>query len=111
MKNISSKRLALSELESADIVIGTKMITTGFDFEKIGCIWILLIEWELAYSSYDAEEKAYANLKQLIGRWNRKSQETNIILQTFIPKNPTIKRLTEDNFKNFFTETLKERIE
>lgn len=109
MKNISSKREALWELDKADIIIGTKMITTGFDFENIGLIGILLVEWELSYPSYDAEEKAYCNLRQLIGRWNRKSQETQIILQTFIPKNPLLQRLTGNNFKDFFTETLSER--
>ena len=111
MKNISSKREALWELDTADIIIGTKMITTGFDFDGIWLIGILLVEWELSYPSYDAEEKAYSNLRQLIGRGNRKSQETQIVLQTFIPKNPLLIRLTGNNFKDFFSETLKERKE
>ncbi len=111
MKNISSKKAALWELENADIIIGTKMITTGFNFQRIWCIWVLLIEWELSYPSYDAEEKAYTNLRQLIGRWNRKTQKTNIILQTFIPKNSLIQRLTSANFKDFLWETLTERKE
>lgn len=42
------------------------MLTTGFDFEKIGLIGVILVEQELAYPSFDAEERAYANLKQLI---------------------------------------------
>lgn len=108
-KTLSSKKQALQELEKADIIIGTKMISTGFNFEKIGCIGVILVEWELSYPSYNAEEKAYSWLKQLIGRGNRKSQKTTIILQTFIPKNPIILRLTEKNFKDFFTETLRER--
>jgi primosomal protein N' (replication factor Y) len=111
MKNISSKKAALWELENADIIIGTKMITTGFDFEKIGLIGVILVEGELWYASYDAEESAYSNLKQLIWRWNRKSQDTKILLQSFIPKNPTIQRLTQNNFKDFISETLKERKE
>jgi len=68
VRNISSKKQALSQLETADIIIGTKMITTGFDFEKIGCIGIMLVEGELGYQSFNAEEKAYSNLKQIIGR-------------------------------------------
>lgn len=109
VKNITSKREALWELENAEIVIGTKMITTGFDFEKIWLIGIILIEWELWYPSYDAEEKAYSNLKQLVGRWNRKLQETDILIQTFIPKNELVQRITNSNFKNFLSETLAER--
>lgn len=111
VKNISSKQEALTHLENADIIIGTKMITTWFDFEKVGCIGILLVEQELSFASFDAEEKAYANLKQLIGRGNRKTQETQIVLQTFIPKNPTIVRLLNYNYKDFFFETLSERKE
>lgn len=111
IKNIQGKKVALDNLEKADIIIGTKMITTGFDFEKIGLIWILLIEWELSYPWYDAWEKAYANLKQLIGRGNRKSQETNIVMQTFIPKNPLIQSLSQANYKDYFTQTLQERKE
>ncbi len=109
MKNISSKKQALSEIKTADIIIGTKMVSTGFNFENVGLIGVILVEQELAFPSFDAEEKAYSNLKQLIGRGNRKSQKTKIILQTFIPKNPTLLRLTHDNFKNFFSQTLQER--
>jgi primosomal protein N' len=87
------------------------MITTGFDFEKIGLIGVILLEQELCHPSFDASEKAYANLKQLIGRGNRKSQETTIILQTFLAKNPLVKRLIEGNYKEFFTQTLQERKE
>lgn len=111
MKNISSKNQALTELTQAEIIIGTKMITTGFDFEKIGLIGVILVEQELAYPSFDASEKAYANLKQLIGRGNRKSQETMIILQTFLPKNPLVERLISGNYKDFFAGTLQERKE
>ncbi len=111
MKNSSSKKLALSQLTQADIIIGTKMITTGFDFEKIGLIAILLAEWELSSPSYDAYEQAYSNLRQLIGRGNRKSQKTTIILQTFIPKNPLITALCSSNYKDFLTLWLRERKE
>ncbi len=109
MRNISSKKNALSDLESADIIIGTKMITTWFDFEKIACICVILVEQEMWSANYDATERAYSNLKQLIGRWNRKSQETKIILQSYIPKNTMVSQLTQYNFKDFFMETLKER--
>ncbi|NDK10225.1 primosomal protein N' [Candidatus Gracilibacteria bacterium] len=109
MRNISSKKNALNDLDQADIIIGTKMITTGFDFEKIGCIGVILVEQELGSPNYDATERAYSNLKQLIGRGNRKSQETTIILQSFIPKNEMIRSLVESNFKDFLMQTLTER--
>jgi primosomal protein N' len=35
MKTKSSKQKALEDLKESDIVIGTKMITTGFDFDNV----------------------------------------------------------------------------
>lgn len=109
MKTLRSKKAALSDLEKSHIIIGTKMLTTGFDFEKIGLIWVILVEQELSFPRYDAEENAYVNLRQFIGRGNRKSQKTTILLQTFIPKNPILQGITDESFKEFFSRTLSER--
>jgi primosomal protein N' len=38
MKTKKSKSEALDLLNNSDIIIGTKMITTGFNFEKVGLI-------------------------------------------------------------------------
>ena len=109
IKNKTEKIKALDNLESADIIIATKMITTGFDFKNIWLIWIILAEQEFSFPNYNTEEKAYINLKQLIWRWNRLWEKTEIICQTFIPDNEIIKSLSEKNYKNFFLDTLNER--
>lgn len=109
VKNKTEKENALNKLKNAEIIIWTKMITTGFDFEKVGLISIILLEQELQNPRYDTEEKLYANIKQLIWRWWRKWQETKFIAQTFIPENKIIKNLTENNYKDFFKKTLLER--
>lgn len=108
-KNKTEKKETLEKLEKADIIIATKMITTGFDFKNIGLIWIILAEQEFSFPTYNSEEKAYINLKQLIWRWNRLWEKTEIICQTFIPDNEIIKTLTSKNYKNFFIDTLNER--
>jgi primosomal protein N' (replication factor Y) len=108
-KNKTEKKEALEKLESADIIIATKMITTGFDFRNLWLIAVILAEQEFSFPMYDSEEKAYINIKQLIGRWNRLWEKTEIIIQTFIPENEIIKTISEKNYKNFFLDTLKER--
>jgi primosomal protein N' len=35
VKNLSEKNFALENVKNADVIIGTKMITTGFDFRNI----------------------------------------------------------------------------
>ncbi len=109
VKNKSEKAKALENLEKSDIIIGTKMITTGFDFNSIWLIWVILLEQELLIPKYNTEEKVYSNIKQLIWRWWRKWEISNIVIQTFIPENEMIKSITNYNYKDFFIKTLEER--
>lgn len=109
VKNKTLKNNALNTLKKADIIIWTKMITTGFDFSNVGLIWVVLIEQELLIPKYNTEEQIYSNIKQLIWRWSRKWDISNIVIQTFIPQNEIIKDITESNYKDFFIKTLTER--
>ena len=108
-KNKTQKKEALDKLKNANIIIATKMITTGFDFKNIWLIAIILAEQESSFPSYNSQERGYINLKQLIWRGNRMWEKTNIIMQTFIPENEIIKTFTEKNYKDFFIDTLEER--
>lgn len=109
IKNKKEKEEALKNLENADIVIWTKMITTGFDLEWIWLIWIILLEQELQMPKYDTVEKIYSNLKQFMWRWWRKWEETKFIIQSYIAENPIINNLIYLNYKDFFSGTLNER--
>ncbi len=109
VKTKSEKENALSNLEKSDIIIWTKMITTGFDFRWIWLIWVILLEQELLIPKYNTEEKVYSNIKQLLGRGSRNWEVSNIVIQTFIPENEIIKSITNSNYKDFFIKTLEER--
>ncbi len=109
MKTKSSKTEAINEVEKADIIIWTKMITTWFNFSKVGLIWVILAEQELQIPKYDVEENLYQNIKQLLWRWGRVWQETDFVIQTFVPDNALIQNIAFWNYKEFFNFTLNER--
>lgn len=109
VKTKTEKKAALEKLVQTDIIIGTKMITTGFDFEKVWLIGVILLEQELSYPQFNIEEKVYTNMKQLIGRGERNGEKTDIVLQTFMPENELVQMISEGNYKDFFTYTLTER--
>lgn len=109
VKNKSDKQNALKNLEQADIIIGTKMITTWFDFKNIGLVWVILLEQELQIPKYNTKEKVYSNIKQLLGRGSRNWEISNIVIQTFIPENDTIQSIVSGNYKDFFSKILEER--
>jgi primosomal protein N' (replication factor Y) (superfamily II helicase) len=109
IKNKTEKLSAISMLTSADIIIGTKMITTGFNIPNLGLIWVILLEQELQIPSYNTHEQVYSNITQLLWRGWRVQQKTEIIIQTFVPKNQMIESITGSNYKDFFSATLTER--
>ncbi len=109
IKTKGEKEKVLDNIKEADIIIWTKMITTGFDFEDISLIAVVLLEQELAVPKYNIEEISYNNIRQLIGRWWRQWESKEVIIQTFISSNETIKSISEYNYKDFVTKTLEER--
>jgi len=106
---VLQKRHALQNMQEADIIIGTKMMTTGFDFPDIGMIGVLLLEQELHIPVYDIEERVYTTIKQLLWRGWRRGTKTDIVIQTAAPENDMVKNILELNYRDFFTKTLHER--
>lgn len=109
LANVSAKKAALWTLKTTDIIIGTKMITTGFNIHKVWLIGVILLEQELNIPRYNTEEQVYSNMRQLLGRWGRVWQKTEIVLQTFVVNHHLVKSLSESNYKDFFLQTLSER--
>lgn len=109
IKNKWDKEKALSNLHNADIIIGTKMITTGFDFTNVWLVCVMLLEQELLIPWYNTQEKVYSNIKQLLWRGWRQWEISETIIQTYVPENQIVLNITEKNYKDFFMETLAER--
>ena len=109
LQTVGAKKEAASMLDSSDIIIGTKMITTGFNIQNLGLIAVILIEQELNIPRYNTEENVYSNIRQLLGRWGRVWQKTDVILQSYAVKNKAIRNITEKNYKDFFLSQLSER--
>lgn len=70
---------------SIDIIVGTQVITKGFDLPKLSLVVMLITESSLNFPDYSSNEKTYQLIKQFSGRVNRGHREGKIILQTFKP--------------------------
>ena len=87
-----------------DILVGTQMISKGFNFPKLNCI--VVIDADFSGRGYDLRttEKNIQLYHQLSGRAGRFSSKSLIIYQTLAPQNLTlnelIKNKSEDLLKN-----------
>ncbi len=79
-----------------DILIGTQMISKGFNFPKLNCI--VVIDADFSGRGYDLRttEKNIQLYHQLSGRAGRFSSESLIIYQTLTPQDSTLNELIKN---------------
>ena len=88
------QRISTNEV---DILIGTQMISKGFNFSKLNCI--VVIDADFSGRGYDLRttEKNIQLYHQLSGRAGRFSEESLIIYQTLSPEDSTLNELIKNN--------------
>tara|TARA_Y100000591_G_scaffold164790_1_gene142157 strand:+ start:199 stop:924 length:726 start_codon:yes stop_codon:yes gene_type:complete len=95
--------------EKIDILVGTQMISKGFNFPKLNCI--VVVDADFTGKGYDLRttEKNIQLYNQLSGRAGRFSKDSMIVYQTINPKNEVLKNIIENKIENFFTNELRIR--
>ena len=85
------------EKNEVDILVGTQMISKGFNFPKLNCI--VVIDADFSGRGYDLRttEKNIQLYQQLSGRAGRFSSESLIVYQTLSPENIILNELIKNN--------------
>ena len=100
--------MTLKEIENNEIniLIGTQLISKGFNFPKLNCI--VVIDADFSGMGYDLRttEKNIQLYNQLSGRAGRFSEKSTIIYQTAFPLNETLGDILENNPEKFLQNEL-----
>ena len=78
-----------------DILIGTQIITKGFDFSRLSLVAIIAADTLLGAQDFRADEKAFQLMEQFRGRCGRRSSRGTFIIQTSQPDHPIYRQLIE----------------
>ena len=92
-----------------DILIGTQMLTKGFDFSNLRLTAVIAADSMLGLQDFRADEKAMQLLEQFRGRCGRRDSKGTIVIQTSQPEHPVYHRLRQGNINAFSTDLLTER--
>ena len=94
------------EKNEVDILVGTQLISKGFNFPKLNCI--VVVDADFSGMGYDLRttEKNIQLYNQLSGRAGRFSKKSTIIYQTITPLNETLKDVLENNPEKFLNNEL-----
>jgi len=104
----NEKESILKEIEKneVDILVGTQLISKGFNFPKLNCIAV--VDADFSGMGYDLRttEKNIQLYNQLSGRAGRFSKKSTIIYQTITPLNETLNNVLENNPEKFLSNEL-----
>ncbi len=93
-------RQTLRDMEdgTTDILVGTRLITKGFDFERLTVTGVLNADNLLSGADFRASERALQMLMQAAGRAGRRAVRGTVVIQTSEPQNPIIVHAAEGDF-------------
>lgn len=95
--------------ETYDILIGTQMVTKGFDFENVTLVGILAADLIINFPDFSSSERAFQLITQVAGRAGRGDKEGEVILQTYEPDHSALIAASKHNYDEFLKEELKIR--
>lgn len=92
-----------------DILVGTQMITKGFDFEGVALVGILNADNMLNNPDFRAGERAFQLMTQVAGRAGRRARGGEVVIQTAEPGHPVIRQVVGGDFEGMARMQLADR--
>jgi len=95
--------------EKTHILVGTQMITKGYDFPSVTLVGVVAADLSLGFPDFRAGERTFQLLSQVAGRAGRGDHKGRVIIQTFNPDHYVIQTAVKHDFNLFFEKEKKLR--
>lgn len=94
-----------------DILIGTQMISKGWDLPRVSLVGIIDADNMLAIPDFSASSRAFQNITQVSGRVGRPLARYSgtVVIQTYQPENPIMSYAAGRDFESFYEFDIGER--
>jgi primosomal protein N' (replication factor Y) len=101
-------RFARNEIQ---VMLGTQMIAKGLDYPNVTLVGVISGDTSLSLPDFRAAERTFQLITQVAGRAGRGDNPGRVVLQTFMPEDPTIQAALRQDFVGFAASELKSRRE
>lgn len=91
---------------AADILIGTQMIAKGMHFPSVTLAIIINGDSGLYIPDFRASEHMFQLITQVIGRAGRAALPGEVLIQSFLPENPTIQSALKQEYTTFYQQEI-----
>ncbi|TDS58868.1 replication restart helicase PriA [Myroides indicus] len=103
------KLIEAFENKKIDILVGTQMLSKGFDFDNVNLVGIMNADNSLYHPDFRAHERAYQMMTQIAGRAGRQEKKGKVYIQTFNPYHNIIQQVTNYDYAGMYKEQMYER--
>lgn len=97
------------EQGEADILIGTQMVTKGFDFGRLSLVGVLNADNLLLNPDFRSTERAFQLLSQVAGRAGRRGVQGEVVIQCTDTTHPLMGYICRHDYEGMARELLAER--
>ncbi len=94
-----------------DILVGTQMITKGFDFQNVTLVGVVLADLSLNMPDFRAAERTFQLLTQAAGRAGRGERPGRVLIQTYAPHHYSIRAARDQDYPRFIRREMELRRE
>ena len=85
----------------ANVLVGTQMIAKGLDFPNVTTVGVVNADVTLHLPDFRSRERTFQLLAQVAGRTGRGRAGGRVILQTFMPDDPSIQAAAAHDYEGF----------
>ncbi|MGB7158409.1 MAG: primosomal protein N' [Tepidisphaeraceae bacterium] len=93
------------------VMLGTQMIAKGLDYPNVTLVGVISGDTALALPDFRAAERTFQLITQVAGRAGRGDAPGRVVLQTFLPDDPTIRAAIKQDYVGFAQTELRHRRE
>ena len=99
----------LSRAATADILVGTQMLSKGHDFPRVTLVGVLDADQGLYGIDFRAGEQLFQQMMQVAGRAGRADLAGEVLVQTHFPQHASFQHLLRHDYRSFSNYALAER--
>jgi primosomal protein N' (replication factor Y) len=109
LRGARARMLAELRAGEIDILVGTQMITKGFDFPGVTLAAVVNADLALNMPDFRSAERTFQLLTQIAGRAGRGERPGRVIIQTYAPNHYSIRAAKDQDYARFMRRELQLR--
>lgn len=95
--------------KNVPVLLGTQMVAKGLDFENVTLVGVLSADLSLYIDRYNAAERTFSLLTQVVGRAGRGEKKGRAVIQTYTPENDVLQCAARQDYEQFYQHEIRMR--